>query len=137
MGTFIELKAADGFVFPAYVAQPAGTPKGGVTAEVIAFESLDALQAADAAAIKGKLVYVGARMQQHKDGHDYGIGSPQRVRGPAIAAAIAQLNRLSAPVLAIDLPSGLLADTGALAGSEARGANADRAKEFNSMAGGR
>ena len=30
MGQFIELKAADGFTFPAYVAQPAGKPKGAV-----------------------------------------------------------------------------------------------------------
>ena len=30
MGNFIDLKAADGFVFPAYVAQPAGAPKGGI-----------------------------------------------------------------------------------------------------------
>ena len=30
MGQTIELKAADGHVFPAYVAQPAGTPKGGI-----------------------------------------------------------------------------------------------------------
>ena len=30
MGQFIDLKAADGFTFPAYVAQPAGQPRGGV-----------------------------------------------------------------------------------------------------------
>ena len=30
MGQFIELKAADGQAIPAYVARPAGTPKGGV-----------------------------------------------------------------------------------------------------------
>ncbi len=30
MGQFIDLKSADGFTFPAYVAQPAGTPKGGL-----------------------------------------------------------------------------------------------------------
>lgn len=30
MGQFIDLKSADGFSFPAYVAQPAGTPKGGL-----------------------------------------------------------------------------------------------------------
>ncbi len=30
MGSFVELKAADGFGFPAYVAQPQGTPKGAV-----------------------------------------------------------------------------------------------------------
>jgi carboxymethylenebutenolidase len=27
MGKFIDLTAADGFVFPAYVAEPAGKPK--------------------------------------------------------------------------------------------------------------
>ena len=30
MGSFIDLKAADGQTFPAYVAQPAGPAKGGV-----------------------------------------------------------------------------------------------------------
>ncbi len=30
MGQFIKLTAADGFTFPAYVAQPAGTPKAAV-----------------------------------------------------------------------------------------------------------
>src|SRR5215216_2328557 len=30
MGQFINLTAKDGFVFPAYVAEPAGTPKGAV-----------------------------------------------------------------------------------------------------------
>ena len=30
MGQFVNLTAADGVTFPAYVAQPAGTPKGGL-----------------------------------------------------------------------------------------------------------
>lgn len=30
MGSFSNLRAADGFEFPAYVAQPAGQPKGGI-----------------------------------------------------------------------------------------------------------
>jgi hypothetical protein len=30
MGSFTTLAAADGFTFPAYVAQPAGTPRGAV-----------------------------------------------------------------------------------------------------------
>ena len=30
MGQFVNLTAADGITFPAYVAQPAGTPKGGL-----------------------------------------------------------------------------------------------------------
>ncbi len=42
-----------------------------------------------------------------------------RAPSPAMAAAIMQLNTLAAPILAIDLPSGLLADTGGLAGDAA------------------
>ncbi|MFK2902944.1 M20/M25/M40 family metallo-hydrolase [Dyella ginsengisoli] len=61
------------------------TPKGGLTAQVVAFPTLDALKAADPATIKGRIVYVGARMTRKKDGHDYGIGSGVRTQGPVIA----------------------------------------------------
>jgi hypothetical protein len=64
----------------------AGTPKGGLTAEVVRFDSLDALKKADPASVKGKIVYVDVRMERHKDGHDYGIGSAVRVGGPVIAS---------------------------------------------------
>ncbi len=63
------------------------TPSGGLTAEVVRFDSLDALKAADPAQVKGKIVYVGFRMQRHKDGHDYGTGSAIRVGGPPLAAS--------------------------------------------------
>ncbi len=62
------------------------TPKGGLTAQVVKFDSLDALKAADPAAVKGKIVYVGYRMQRAKDGHDYGMGSTIRTTGAVIAA---------------------------------------------------
>ncbi|WP_426661461.1 M20/M25/M40 family metallo-hydrolase [Rhodanobacter aciditrophus] len=62
------------------------TPKGGLTAQVVGFDSLAALKAADPATIKGKIVYVGYRMQRHRDGRDYGTGSAVRVAGPVIAA---------------------------------------------------
>src|SRR6201991_5132687 len=65
----------------------AGTPAGGLTAEVVAFPSLQALKDADPVTIKGKIVFLDAKMTRQKDGHDYGIGSPQRVQGPVIAAA--------------------------------------------------
>ena len=66
----------------------AGTPKGGLTAEVVAFKNLAALKAAPAAKVRGKIVYLGQRMHRFRDGRDYGrIGSPQRVAGPPIAAA--------------------------------------------------
>jgi hypothetical protein len=64
-----------------------GTPKGGLTAQVLKFGSLDALKAADPASVKGRIVYIGYRMQRAKDGHDYGMGSAVRVAGPVIAAA--------------------------------------------------
>ena len=65
----------------------AGTPKGGLTAQVVKFDSLAALKAADPASVKGRIVYIGYRMQRHKDGHDYGMGSAVRTAGPVIAAA--------------------------------------------------
>jgi hypothetical protein len=64
-----------------------GTPKGGLSAQVVQFDSLDALKTADPASVKGKIVYIGYRMQRHKDGHDYGMGSAVRTAGPVIAAA--------------------------------------------------
>jgi Zn-dependent M28 family amino/carboxypeptidase len=63
-----------------------GTPAGGIEAEVVGFDSFEALQAADAAALRGRIVFVNARMQAHRDGHDYGIGSRVRTRGPSLAS---------------------------------------------------
>ncbi len=63
------------------------TPAGGLTADVVKFDSLDALKAADASQIKGRIVYVGYRMHRHENGQDYGTGSPVRVQGPVIAQA--------------------------------------------------
>ncbi len=63
------------------------TPAGGLSAEVVRYDSLDALKAADAEKVKGKIVYIGFRMQRAKDGHDYGAGSSIRVEGPALAAS--------------------------------------------------
>ena len=74
------------FVLTALGYSP-GTPAGGLTAQVVGFDSLAALKAADPATIQGKIVYVGFRMQRHQDGHDYGMGSMVRVAGPVIAAA--------------------------------------------------
>ncbi len=65
----------------------AGTPKGGLTAEVVKFDTLEALKAADPASIKGRIVYVGYRMERAKDGHGYGMGSAVRTMGAVIAQA--------------------------------------------------
>ena len=63
-----------------------GTPAGGLTAEIVAFPSFDALKAADPASVRGKIAYVGARMVAKQDGADYGIGSTVRVAGPGVAS---------------------------------------------------
>lgn len=65
----------------------AATPKGGLTAEIAAFASLDALQAAPDTSVRGKIVYVAhPRMAARVDGADYGKGSRVRSRGPSLAA---------------------------------------------------
>ncbi len=65
-----------------------GTPGGGIRAEVVAFDSLDALRAAPDDRVRGKIVYVGPRMHVTRDGSDYGrIGSPVRTKGPSLAAS--------------------------------------------------
>jgi len=64
------------------------TPKGGVRAEVVAFKDFTALQAADAARVRGKIVYVGYHMKPFKDGHDYGPATAGRTAGPAFAAKL-------------------------------------------------
>ncbi len=63
-----------------------GTPAGGITAEVVAFPSFDALKAAEPNQLRGKIAYVGARMVAKQDGSDYGIGSTVRVAGPSLAS---------------------------------------------------
>ncbi|GAA0716776.1 M28 family peptidase [Dokdonella soli] len=64
-----------------------GTPAGGISSDVVGFDSFDALKAADSAMVRGKIVYVGARMHAHRDGHDYGIGSTVRTQGPSLASS--------------------------------------------------
>lgn len=64
-----------------------GTPAGGLSADVIGFANLDALKNADAASIKGKIVYVGPRMHAKRSGADYGIGAGVRSIGPSLASS--------------------------------------------------
>lgn len=65
----------------------APTPKGGLRGELVAFDSLDALKNADAATVRGKIVYIGAdHMHASAEGSGYGKGSAIRTGGPSIAA---------------------------------------------------
>ncbi|MBX3702012.1 MAG: M20/M25/M40 family metallo-hydrolase [Dokdonella sp.] len=62
------------------------TPAGGLSAEVVGFDTLEALKNADPASVRGRIVYVGARMHAKRSGEDYGIGSSVRTFGPALAS---------------------------------------------------
>ena len=64
----------------------AATPVGGLSAQVVGFPTLDALKGADAASVRGKIVYVTTNMKARQDGGDYGAGSNVRTHGPALAS---------------------------------------------------
>jgi carboxypeptidase Q len=63
------------------------TPAAGLEAPVVAFARLADLEAAPAAAVAGRIVYVGHAMAPTQDGSGYGQFGGARFRGPAIAAA--------------------------------------------------
>ncbi len=65
----------------------AATPEGGLRAEVVAFASLDALEAAPRDAVAGRIVYIGTTRMDEKAGRGYGQGSRVRGRGPSLASA--------------------------------------------------
>ncbi|MGI8932199.1 MAG: M28 family peptidase, partial [Sphingomicrobium sp.] len=64
----------------------ASTGPGGVTGEVVAFDSVDALRAAPDTNVTGKIVFIDHRMTPTQDGSSYGqFGAPRR-QGPTIAS---------------------------------------------------
>lgn len=62
-----------------------GSPGGTVDSEVVRFADLDALEAAPAGSLNGKIAFVDYRMARAPDGSGYGIGSRVRGRGPSAA----------------------------------------------------
>jgi carboxypeptidase Q len=71
---------------PLHVTALGGSPGGTVQAEVVRFDSLDALQKAAPGSLAGKIAFVDQRMERARDGRGYGVGS--RVRGAGPSAAI-------------------------------------------------
>lgn len=63
-----------------------GTNGQAINAEVAFFDDLAALQAAPEGSLKGKIAYVGYRMERHIDGHGYGKAVGARVAGASAAA---------------------------------------------------
>ncbi|TNE62061.1 MAG: peptidase M28 family protein [Alphaproteobacteria bacterium] len=62
------------------------TPEGGVTAEIVPFATVEDLEAADPALVKGKIVFIANRMERHRDGSGYGPAVKARGAGASIAA---------------------------------------------------
>lgn len=63
------------------------TPAGGITADVVGFDGLEALQAADPASVRGRIVFVNHHMTATQDGSGYGYFGNVRRAGPSIASA--------------------------------------------------
>jgi carboxypeptidase Q len=62
------------------------TSERGLTADVVGFDSVEALKAADPTTVRGKIVFVTHRMTRTQDGSSYGpFGAPRR-QGPSIAS---------------------------------------------------
>ena len=70
----------------AALGNSASTGPAGVTGEIVAFDSVDALRAAPDSSVQGKIVFVDHRMMANQDGSGYGqFGAPRR-QGPTIAS---------------------------------------------------
>jgi len=92
MGNFFDLKAADGFVFPAYVAQPASAPKGGIVVvqEIFGVNS-HIRSVADGYAAQGYLAVAPATFHRVKPGVDLGYSPDDMGAGMALKAAVEAL----------------------------------------------
>lgn len=92
MGSFIDLKAADGQTFPAYVAQPAGPAKGGVVVlqEIFGVNS-HIRNVADGYAAEGYLAVAPATFHRVKAGVELGYQPDDMQAGFALKTAVEAL----------------------------------------------
>lgn len=88
----------------------AGTPAGGLTAEVIELPDLAALEKAPADKVQGKIVYVSNRMKKTRDASGYGTAVAVRGRGPSVAA---KLGAVALLIRSVGTDSDRVAHTGA------------------------
>jgi carboxymethylenebutenolidase len=89
MGSFVDLKAADGFVFPAYLAQPAGKPK----AAIVVLQEIFGVNAhirslADGYAAEGYLAVAPSTFHRVKPGVELGYSPDDISAGSALKAAV-------------------------------------------------
>jgi carboxymethylenebutenolidase len=88
MSSFIDLTAVDGFVLPAYVAHPAGTPKGAVVVLQEIFGTNSHIRSvADGYAAAGYLAVAPALFHRVQPGVDLGYSAADIQSGIALKAA--------------------------------------------------
>jgi carboxymethylenebutenolidase len=105
MGNFIDLKAADGFSFPAYVAQPAGKPRGAVVVlqEIFGVNS-HIRQLADGYAADGYLAVAPSTFHRVRQGVELGYTPDDVTAGAALKA---QVEALPAPGVLQDIQAAI------------------------------
>jgi carboxymethylenebutenolidase len=92
MGQFINLQAADGFSFPAYVAEPAGKPRGAVVVLQEIFGVNSHIRAvADGYAAEGYLAVAPAAFHRVKAGVELGYTADDMSAGIALKSAVESL----------------------------------------------
>ena len=92
MGQFTEIKSADGKSIPAYVAQPAGQPKGGVVVIQEIFGVNSHIQAvADGYAKEGYLAVAPATFHRIEPNVNLGYTQDDMGKGMALKAAVEAL----------------------------------------------
>jgi carboxymethylenebutenolidase len=92
MGQFMDLKAADGFTFPAYEAKPAGKPRGAVVVLQEIFGVNAHIRAvADGYAQAGYLAVAPATFHRVKAGVDLGYSPDDMSAGSALKAMVEAL----------------------------------------------
>lgn len=63
------------------------TPAEGITGEVVAFETIEALRATPEGSLRGKIVFLSHAMEPTQDGSGYGYFGVARFAGPGVAAS--------------------------------------------------
>ena len=92
MGQFIDLTAKDGFTFPAYVAEPAGKPRGAVVVVQEIFGVNSHIRAvADGYAAEGYLAVAPSTFHRVKPGVELGYSDDDMKNGFGLKTAVEAL----------------------------------------------
>lgn len=88
-----------------------GTPTEGIVADVVHFQTIDQLIAANPLLVRGKIAFISNRMQRSQDGSGYGPAVQARSQGPMVAA---EKGALALVIRSIGTDNDRLPHTGAI-----------------------